>query len=287
MQTPLESSQNESTYVFDSESAAEMARLLDQDLLVTKNMGGLLAERPDFANIHRVLDIACGPGGWVQEVAFAHPEIEVVGIDISQTMIQYARAQAKVQGLDNARFLVMDASKPLDFPDNSFDLINARFMISFLHSTTWQKLIQECRRINRSGGAIRLTEVENGGTSSPAFEKLFSKLAHALQLAGRSFSPEGHNFGITPKLGYFLREAGYQRIRKTPHIIDYSTGEDAHEGTYRDWMVMLKVVQPFLLAMKVTTPEEVDRLYQQAMIEMRAEDFTAISYFLSVWGEKP
>jgi len=40
MQTPLESSQNESTYVFDSESAAEMARLLNQDLLVTKNMGG-------------------------------------------------------------------------------------------------------------------------------------------------------------------------------------------------------------------------------------------------------
>lgn len=287
MQTPSESPQNESTYVFDSESAAEMARLLDQDLLVSKHMGGLLEERPDFANIHRVLDIGCGPGGWVQEVAFAHPNIEVVGIDINQTMIQYARAQAKVQGLDNARFLVMDASKPLDFPDDSFDLINGRFMISFLHSTTWPKLIHECRRINKSGGAIRLTEVENGGTSSPAFEKLFSKFAHALQLAGRSFSPEGHNFGITPKLGYFLREAGYQRIQKTPHIIDYSTGEEAHEGTYRDWMVMLKVVQPFLLAMKVTTPEEVDRLYQQAMIEMRAEDFTAISYFLSVWGEKP
>src|SRR5215467_4144917 len=287
MQTPSESSQNESTYVFDSESAAEMARLLDQELLVSKQMGGLLEERPDFANIHRVLDIGCGPGGWVQEVTFAHPEIEVIGIDISQTMIQYARVQAKVQGLDNARFLLMDATKPLEFPDNFFDLINARFMISFLHSNTWPKLIQECWRITRSGGAIRMTEAENGGTSSPAFEKLFSRFAHALQLAGRSFSPEGNNFGITSKLGYFLLKAGYQRIRKTPHIIDYSTGEEAHEGTYRDWMVMLKVVQPFLVAMKVTTPEEAEALYQQAMIEMRAQDFTALSYFLSVWGEKP
>ncbi len=99
MQPSSETPQNESTYVLDPESAAEMARLLDQDLLATKHMGGLLTERPDFANIHRVLDIACGPGGWVQEVAFTHPEIEVIGIDISQAMIQYARAQMDVSWL--------------------------------------------------------------------------------------------------------------------------------------------------------------------------------------------
>lgn len=59
-------------------------------------------------------------------MAFAYPDIEVVGIDISQQMIEYARAQARVQGLDNAYFHVMDATQPLDFPDSSFDLINGR-----------------------------------------------------------------------------------------------------------------------------------------------------------------
>jgi len=288
MQPSSETPQNESTYVLDPESAAEMARLLDQDLLATKHMGGLLTERPDFANIHRVLDIACGPGGWVQEVAFTHPEIEVIGIDISQTMIQYARAQAKVQGLDNAHFLVMDATKPLDFPDDYFDLINGRFMVTFLHSSAWPKLIQECRRITRSGGAIRLTDTDNMGiTSSPAFEKLFDKALQRFHLTGKSFSPEGHHFGITPKLGYFLREAGYQHIRKTPHIIDYSAGEEAHEGVYRDWMIALKLAQPFLVTMKIMTQEEADALYEQAMAEMQSNDFTAIIYLLSVWGEKP
>jgi len=238
MQTPSESSQNENTYAVDPESAAEMARLLDQDLLVTKHMGGLLAERPDFANIHRVLDIGCGPGGWVQEVAFAHAAIEVVGIDISRTMIQYAHAQAEVQGLNNARFLVMDATKPLDFPDNSFDLVNARFMIGFLRPALWPQLIQECRRITTANGAICLTEPDNlGTTSSPAFERMFAWTARAFKLTGRSFSPEGHDFGITPKLGYFLRQAGYHNIRQTAHVIDFSAGEEAHEGTYRDWMI--------------------------------------------------
>src|SRR2546426_4381475 len=123
---------NQNTYVLDSESAAEMARLISQDHLVTEHMGGLLAERPNFSHIHRVVDIACGPGGWAQEVAFAHPNIEVVGIDISKTMIEYANAQAEVQNLTNLEFLVMDVHSPLEFPDESFDLVNARFLIGFI-----------------------------------------------------------------------------------------------------------------------------------------------------------
>src|SRR5437660_12153153 len=98
-----------------------MARLLDQDRLITKGMGGLFPERAnDFSGLHRILDVACGPGGWVLEVAFAHPEIEVVGFDISQAMIDYANAKARVRGLNNARFLTMDMLKPLEFPDCSF-----------------------------------------------------------------------------------------------------------------------------------------------------------------------
>ncbi|MGZ3621747.1 MAG: methyltransferase domain-containing protein, partial [Ktedonobacteraceae bacterium] len=78
-------------YISDPESGAEMARLIDQDRLVTKGMGGLFPERSnDFSGMHRVLDGACGPGGWALEIAFKYPEIEVVGFDVSQAMIDYA-----------------------------------------------------------------------------------------------------------------------------------------------------------------------------------------------------
>src|SRR6266581_2274200 len=99
------------TYFIDPESGAEMARLLDQDRLVTKGMGGLFSGFSDseVSSMQRILDVACGPGGWAQEVAFAYPEKEVVGFDISQTMINYARAQALAQGLQNVSFRVMDA----------------------------------------------------------------------------------------------------------------------------------------------------------------------------------
>src|ERR1051326_7432615 len=106
--------------MMDYESGGEMIRLLDQDRLFTRGMGGLLAERNnDFQDIERVLDVGCGPGGWSQELAFAHRDIEVVGIDISEAMIGYARNQARIQSLENLSFHIMDILQPLDFPDNT------------------------------------------------------------------------------------------------------------------------------------------------------------------------
>ncbi len=283
-----DASQNENTYLFDSESAAEMARLVSQDLLVTKYMGGLLPENPDFTGIKQVLDVACGPGGWAIEVAFAHPEIEVVGIDISRTMIEYARAQAKVQGLNNVRFLVMDATRPLDFSENHFDLVNLRGAVGFMTPSAWPNFVQECVRISRSGGMLRLTECDDlGVTTSPAFEKL-SMMGNAAYLrAGRSFSPEGRNWGITPMLARFLREAGCEHIQQRAHVIDYSTGTEAHDGMFHNWMISLKFVQPFLVKMGIATQDELDSLYQQAMAEMMADEFSALWYFVTVTGEKP
>src|SRR6266496_1335994 len=157
MTTPTSSSEDENSYFIDHESGAEMARLLDQDRLYTRSMGGFFSERSDLSAINRILDIGCGPGGWVQELAFAYPEKDIVGFDISQAMIKYARAQAQVQNLENAQFLVMDATGPLDFADNSFDLVNAR-LIAFLTPQQWPRLLQECLRITRPGGILRLTE---------------------------------------------------------------------------------------------------------------------------------
>ncbi len=287
MTTPFNPSQRENTYVIDSENEEEMVRLMLHDRLLTKSMGGLFPERSSLSTIHTILDIACGPGGWVLEVASAYPEIQVIGIDISQRMIDYACAQAWVQKLTNAQFRVMNALSPLGFPDNSFGLINARAIVGFMPTTAWPKLMQECLRILRPGGILRLTDGDGFGiTNSPAFEKLTGKCMQALKLAGKSFSPDGRTIGISPMLGRFLRDAGYQHIQKMPHVIDYSAGTEAHESFCYNWMVALKLLQPFLINMGVSTQEEFIELYQQARIEMISEAFCAVAFFLSVWGEK-
>jgi ubiquinone/menaquinone biosynthesis C-methylase UbiE len=288
MSTPTEQPPNESSYIIDAESAAEMARLVSQDRLTTKSMGGLLPEQTDLSGIQRVLDVACGPGGWVLDMAFEHPDIQVVGIDISQTMIEYARVRSKVQKLENVSFQVMSALKPLDFPDASFDLVNARTIAGFMLPASWPALLQECMRITRPGGVIRLTETDDFGTSnSPALEKITKMAIRAGQLGGRTFNPEGRNGAVTAMLGHFLRQVGCKNIEKRAYVIDYSSGEEAHDGVYRDLVVAFQLLQPFLTNMGFISHQELEQLYQQVLTEMASHDFCAIWYLLTVWGQNP
>jgi ubiquinone/menaquinone biosynthesis C-methylase UbiE len=286
MTTPVEPSKSGNVYFNDPESGAEMARLLDQDRLITNGMGGLFPERSnDFSGIHHVLDAACGPGGWAMELAFTHPEIKVAGFDISQAMIDYARAQARVQGLDNASFQVMNLLKPLDFPGNSFDLVNVRF-INFLPAAARPQLMQELGRITRRGGFIRLTESEWWYfTNSPALENLNALIIRALKIQG-SFSQTGRFTGILPVLGRLLHDAGCVNIKLVPHAIDFSVGTEAYEGFRRDASVVFKLFQPFIIRMGVATQEELDRLYEQMLIEMLQEGFRGLMLPLTAWGEK-
>ena len=286
MATPGASPGEENVYFNDPESGAEMARLLSQDHLITKGMGGLFSEQSDLSGIHRVLDAACGPGGWTLEVAFTYPEIKVVGFDISRAMIDYARARKQVQGLDNADFLVMDIQKSLDFPDESFDLVNARF-INFLPAAAWPKLMQEFKRITRPGGIIRLTESEWWYfTNSPALENLNAMIIRALKLQGESFTESGRFTGVLPMLGRFLLDAGCASVNYKSHVIDYSFGTETHEGFRHDAAVVFKLFQPFIVRMGVATQEEVNQLYERMQFEMLKENFRGLMLPLTAWGEK-
>src|SRR5260370_39796311 len=130
-----------------------MIRLMIQDTLITTGMGGALSEQPDPASLHRVLDIGCGPGGWILEAARLYPHLNLTGIDISWRMIEYARAEAQARKLtDGDEFLVMDALHPLKLPDACFDLANPRFGGSCLLVQYWLRLLRERSRAKRPGG---------------------------------------------------------------------------------------------------------------------------------------
>ena len=282
-----EPSNGNPVYFNDPESTAEMARLLAQDRLITAGMGGLFSERFDLAGIHRILDVACGPGGWALQVASSYPEIEVVGVDVSRVMIDSATAQARLQGLDNVSFQVMDMRESLHFPGASFDLVNARF-INFLPAAAWPQLMHEFGRITRPGGVIRLTESEWWYYStSPALETLNSLLIRALKQQGDSFSQSGRFTGVLPMLGRFLRDAGCVKVHYQPHVIDYSFGTQACEGFRHDAAAVFHLFQPFLVRMGVATQEEANLLYEQMQADMRKEDFRGLLFPLTAWGQKP
>ena len=289
MSTLEEPVQNNPVYFTDPESAAEMARLTKQSRLVTKAMEGPLAEQKKLENVHDILDLACGPGEWVLEAASSYPDKQITGVDVSRLMIDYARFQAAQHKVSNVHFQVMDMLKPLDFPDASFDLVNIRLIASFMFRSDggWPKLIQECKRILRPGGRIRLTDCEWFISNSPVAEKLFGLCVQAIHLTGNTFSQDGRNLAITPMLGRFLRNADFQHIQHKAFAIDCSTGSEAHQSYYEDMLVFLKLLQPLLNLSGLTTQEEADMLYHRALEEMSKDDFNCIWYYLTVWGECP
>ena len=272
-------------YFIDAENAAEMARLIDQESFITSAMGGLFAERSDIGSMRSILDLGCGPGQWARDVALQYPRINVTGIDISNIMIQYAQGHAQVGKLPNISFEVMDITKPLDFPNDSFDLVNAR-LIAFLSPEQWRSLVKECMRILRPGGVIRLTENEVV-TTSPATDMAFSQFYTAMARARQSFSPSGRVLGITSRLNQLLKKAGFTDTHYRAHAVDFSAGTEIHDTFCQVAYAFIALMQPFLIGVGVTTPEDSQRLMQQMQLEMYSDDFSALMFLLTAWGTKP
>ena len=277
----------QSTYLFDQESTVELVRLMNQDRFITRALGGALVKWPDLPEEANILDVACGPGGWVLDVAYALPDVAVCGVDISSTMIEYANARARSQNITNASFGVMDITHPLDFASGSFDLIHARFLTAVLKQEAWIPFLTECTRLLRLGGFLQLVEGDDAGRSlSPALERLNGLGMQALRLAGYGFSPDGRTFGVFPGLLRLLKQAGYQDLRLSTTTLDHSLASKGWADYFRNQEFLLHEIKPLLLITGLITEEEFEVLFQQAMIDMQQDDFAAVGQIMSLWGRK-
>src|SRR6185437_2076926 len=141
-----------STYMVQNRAnQEEMKRLQVQDQMLTSGMGGVLPEQTDLSGVQSLLDVACGTGGWLIQVAQNYPTISrLVGIDISGKMIHNAQSNAEAsQVSERVEFRVMDALHRLDFPNASFDLLNLRLGDSWLRTWDWPEMLQEFQRVVR------------------------------------------------------------------------------------------------------------------------------------------
>jgi ubiquinone/menaquinone biosynthesis C-methylase UbiE len=276
---------NSSTYfVEDRSSNAEMIRLMILDKMITAVMGGPLAEQPDPASLHRVLDVGCGPGGWILEAARLYPHMELVGIDISWRMIEYARTQAQAQGLtDGVEFRVMDVLRPLEFPDGFFDLVNIRFCSSYILAKDWPRFLSEMIRVTRPGEIIRVTDGESPQSNSPAYNRLAEMFMCALSKAGYLFQPG--SAGIVPDLVRLLSESGCQQVQTRAHKLECPAGTVASENFYQNAMYSFQTGRPFVHKVGCAT-QDYDALYEQAMIDLQQKDSFSYWNLLTAWGTR-
>lgn len=123
--------------------------------------GGLKATKKlvnsiEIDNKTKVLDIACGKGSTAFYLAEKYG-CQVVGIDISQKLIQEANETCEKKGLSRrVKFLVGDAMD-LPFDDNQFDVAISQGILVFVDNKT--KTINEASRVIKNGGKAGWVEL--------------------------------------------------------------------------------------------------------------------------------
>ncbi len=99
---------------------------------------------PDFQD-KRVLDLGCG-FGWHCRYAIENGAKSVIGIDISQNMLNEARSKTKSEKI---QYIYMPIEN-IDFPDNSFDVIISSLALHYIQS--FDDVLSKISKCILSGG---------------------------------------------------------------------------------------------------------------------------------------
>jgi phosphatidylethanolamine/phosphatidyl-N-methylethanolamine N-methyltransferase len=122
----------------------------------------------------RVLDVGVGTGLSIPNYRHA----QIVGVDLSQKMLDQAQKRMDLLGLQNIQLLRMDAAA-LDFPDRSFDRVQAAYFISTVADPV--RVIQEMKRVCRPGGyLVFCNHFQSDNPLLGFFEKALSPLFYRL-----------------------------------------------------------------------------------------------------------
>jgi SAM-dependent methyltransferase len=101
-----------------------------------------------------VLDVACGTGLLAHDLARVVGENgEVVGIDLSQAMIDLAARRGREPGSAPTRYARMDAQS-LEFPAATFDVVLCCFGLMYLPDP--ERALAQLQRVLRPGGRLGL-----------------------------------------------------------------------------------------------------------------------------------
>jgi ubiquinone/menaquinone biosynthesis C-methylase UbiE len=112
----------------------------------------LVRARGDASQL-RVLDVACGTGRSLHQLARAHPTMQLTGVDLSPAYLEVARKRLRKAGAQHVTFVHANAEK-LPFPDASFDAVSSVYLFHELPRNARRNVVREMLRVVKPGGVI-------------------------------------------------------------------------------------------------------------------------------------
>jgi SAM-dependent methyltransferase len=145
---------------------------------ITKHLGGTKAtkELVDLCYVEDgmyVLDVGCGVGATTCYLAKEH-DCQVVGVDISDTMIKWSRERAVNEGVEDKVELRIADAVDLPFQNSTFDVVIVESVNAFIKDK--KRAVNGYVRVLKQGGYVGLNETYLKKEPSPEMVEAMSRL---------------------------------------------------------------------------------------------------------------
>jgi len=181
------------------------------------------------AKPNNILDIATGTGDLAINLSSTNAK-EIIGLDISNGMLEVGRKKIASKQLDNTISMVVGDSEDLPFEDNTFDAITVAFGVRNFENL--EKGLAEILRVLKPNGTFVILETsvptnpiyKFGYTIYskfvlPTIGKLFSKDKIAYNYLSESASV----FPYGEALNNILRKIGFIKVEDKPQTMGVAT----------------------------------------------------------------
>lgn len=177
-----------------------------------------------------ILDVATGTGDFAFESLKILKPDKVIGVDISQGMLEVAKEKIAKRKLEDKFEVQLGDSEGLVFADRTFDAVTVAFGVRNFENL--QKGLDDLYRVLKPGGKAVVLEFSNPkrfpikqlynfyfNSVTPLFGKFFSKDKSAYKYLPTSVAhfPDGHAFVA------LLKKSGFNEVLSKPQTFGICT----------------------------------------------------------------
>ncbi|HEX6544508.1 MAG TPA: class I SAM-dependent methyltransferase [Ktedonobacterales bacterium] len=258
----------------------EINRLDFQHFLLRTGLRGNFAA--PLVQPRDILDVGCGSGRWAMEMATLFPAARVVGLDLVPPTDD---ASSLGQGLDvrptNYIFTAGNILEGLPFPDQSFDFVHQRLLITAIPRDRWPAVIQELVRVTRPGGWVELAECGQATDGGPGYMGLWQSWIDFL-------ATRNVDFTIGKYIGQMLTNGNLVNVRQ--QVLNFPMGDwggRIGRASATDCLAVGKALRAGVIAQQIMSDEQYDALYARAKHEFAQRQGKGIMPFYVACGQRP
>jgi ubiquinone/menaquinone biosynthesis C-methylase UbiE len=156
----------------------------------------------------KLLDVACGTGRTLHQLACAHPAMRLWGVDLSPAYVRIARR--RLAHVDEVALAVENAER-LPFADATFDAATSVYLFHELPRNARRNVVRELYRVVRPGGVVVIEDSAQLAESA--------ELETALRQFPRDFHEPFYDDYLEDDLAGILAEQGFDVTAIEPHLV--------------------------------------------------------------------